>query len=165
MTKVGNSKSPAASGNKESQVFGELDKMDESVSAHLCRLLVMQVLPAIVEQDCERFGAGISKIQLTMGEYFASAQSGLYTSTDVERTLCQLREHGATGIGQSSWGPTGFAIFSSETDAYQAVKSVRNHWRCKPELELMICRAKNDQAQVSIEGVEASKRQHMNNRA
>ena len=152
-------------GNKESQVFGELDKMDESVSAHLCRLLLMQVLPAIAEQDCARFGAGISDIQLAMGEYFASAQSGLFTSTDVEQTLFQLREHGATGIGQSSWGPTGFAIFSSETDAYQALKTVRNQWRCKPELELMLCRAKNDQARVSVDELEGTKREHINKSA
>ncbi len=138
-------------GKKESQAFVELEKMDESLSAHLCRVLLMQLLPAVVEQNCFRFGEAVSEIQLAMGEYFSSTQSGIYTSADVGQALFQLKEQGASGIGQSSWGPTGFAIFASETDAYQAVKKVRKNWRWKSELEIMICSAKNDKADIAVE--------------
>ena len=138
-------------GNKESQAFVELEKMDEALSAHLCRLLLMQVLPSVVEKNCASFGQAVTEIQLAMGEYFSSTQSGIYTSADVGQALHQLQEQGASGIGQSSWGPTGFAVFASETDAYQAVKNVRKHWRWKSELDLMICSANNDKAEVLLD--------------
>ena len=152
-------------GAQESQAFGKLGKMDESVSAYLCRLLVMQVLPAIVEEDCSLFGAGITEIQALMGEYFKSVQSGAYASRDVGNTLAQLVQQGATGIGQSSWGPTGFAIYASETDAYQALKAVRRHWRWKSDLELMICKAQNEQASVTLENAGNKENINLNRRA
>jgi beta-ribofuranosylaminobenzene 5'-phosphate synthase len=138
-------------GQEESQAFGKLKKMDEAVSANLSRLLVMQVLPAIVEQDCQLFGAGISAIQASMGDYFKPIQSGVYTSADVGKALALLHRQGATGIGQSSWGPTGFAIYASETDAYQALKEVRRQWQGNAELELMICQAQNEPATIKLE--------------
>ncbi len=138
-------------GKQESQAFGKLAKMDESISAGLCRLLLMQVLPAIVEKDCRLFGEAITEIQSQMGEYFRSAQAGVYASRDVGNTLAELLQQGATGIGQSSWGPTGFAIYASETDAYQALKKVRRHWPDNSMLELMICKAHNEPAKVVVE--------------
>ena len=138
-------------GQEEKQAFGKLAKMDEPISANLCRLLVMQVLPAIAEQNCDLFGSAITEIQARMGDYFKSIQSGMYTSTDVGEILTQLNKQGAKGIGQSSWGPTGFAIYSSETDAYHALKEIRSKWQSKTELELIMCRAKNESAQVLME--------------
>ena len=138
-------------GQEESQAFGKLAKMDETKSANLCRLLVMQVLPAIVEQNCQLFGAAITEIQACMGDYFKTIQAGVYTSPDVGKVLAQLHEQGATGIGQSSWGPTGFAVYASETDAYHALKEVRGQWQGKSELELKICRAQNEQATVLLD--------------
>ncbi len=137
-------------GQEESQAFGKLGKMAEATSADLCRLLVMQVLPAIVEQNCQLFGAAITEIQACMGEYFKTIQAGVYTSAEVGEVLDQLQKQGATGIGQSSWGPTGFAIYASETEAYQALKEVRR-WQQNSELELIMCRAQNERAKVLLE--------------
>ncbi len=138
-------------GQQESQAFRKLAKMEESVSANLCRLLLMQILPAIAEEDCSLFGAGVTEVQGMMGEYFKSARSGIYASADVGKALGHLNEQGATGIGQSSWGPTGFALYSSETNAYQALKEVRRYWRGKSDVELMICKVRNQPAMVELE--------------
>jgi beta-ribofuranosylaminobenzene 5'-phosphate synthase len=135
-------------GQEEKKAFGTLAKMDESISANLCRLLVMQVLPAIAEQDCGLFGSAVTTIQASMGEYFKSIQSGIYTSAEVGEVLTRLHTMGASGVGQSSWGPTGFAIYASETDAYQALKEIRSNWQSDSNLELMICKAHNEPASV-----------------
>lgn len=138
-------------GEEESQAFGKLAKMDEIVSANLCRLLVMQILPSIVERDCGLFGAAITEVQAQMGEYFKTIQSGVYASTAVGNVLAQFSQLAATGVGQSSWGPTGFALYASETDAYQALKEVRRNWQGNSELELVICQARNEQAKVEVQ--------------
>ena len=151
-------------GEEEKQAFGKLAKMDESISAKLCRLLVMQILPAIEERNCDLFGSAITEIQARMGDYFKSIQSGIYTSTDVGEVLTQLHQRGAKGIGQSSWGPTGFAIYASETDAYHALKEMRSKWRNREGLELMMCRAKNEPARILVENVNFESEAEMQNR-
>jgi predicted sugar kinase len=66
----------------------------------------------------------------------------------VEEALGVLLRHGATGAGQSSWGPTGFAIFQSETGAYKALRQLRRRLPEDTGLELMLCRAQNNPAEV-----------------
>lgn len=138
-------------GVAERQAFKQLPDMDERIVADMCRLLLMQVLPAIVEQQCQQFGAAITKIQQLTGEYFADIQGGIYNSPVVESVLTFLLKQGSAGVGQSSWGPTGFAIFSSETDAYQALKQIRQQWQNESCLEFALCRAKNSRAEVLLE--------------
>lgn len=135
-------------GKQELQAFDQLAKMKESVSADICRLLVLKILPAIVEEDCEAFGSAISAVQRQMGEYFELAQSGIFASERVGKLITGFQEHGAHGIGQSSWGPTGFALFASETDAYQALKQLRPRLRGDASLEMILCRARNEGASI-----------------
>ena len=111
----------------------------------------MQLLPAICEQNCQLFGNAITRIQAMIGTYFAPVQGGIYRSSAVERTIHLLEEYGAQGSGQSSWGPTGFAIFANETDAYHALKQVRKHREDNDRTELLICRARNRKAEVTVE--------------
>jgi beta-RFAP synthase len=138
-------------GEQEKQAFGKLAKMDEMISASLSRLVLMQALPAIAEQDCQLFGAAVTQIQACMGDYFKTVQSGVYSSAEVGELLGKLHQLGAAGIGQSSWGPTGFAIYASETDAYQALKQIRGKWKPRSDMELMICRAQNEPASVLLD--------------
>lgn len=152
-------------GLQESKAFVKLGKMNENVSAVLCRLLLMQVLPAVAEQDCKLFGAAINEIQVIMGAYFKTAQAGLFASPAVARTLARLRQQGATGIGQSSWGPTGFAIYASETDAFHALKELRRLQQISTDLELLICRARNERALIEIDKSESKDNMKVRGRA
>ena len=124
--------------------------MSEDISQHLCRVLLMQVLPALVEEDCSNFGKGITTIQNHIGDYFAKWQGGRYISDNVAKVLDWVSETGAYGYGQSSWGPTGFAIYDNETDAYQAIKKARKLWQENSGLEFMVCQARNQMADVQL---------------
>ena len=135
-------------GQQELQAFDRLGKMEESVSGELCRLLLVKALPALVENNCEAFGAAVSVIQQRMGEYFAPAQAGVFSSRAVEDVVRRLQHEGALGVGQSSWGPTGFALFDSETEAYQALKQTRSQLTSHNPVEMIICRARNTGATV-----------------
>jgi predicted sugar kinase len=63
-----------------------------------------------------------------------------------------LSDNGATGIGQSSWGPTGFAIYSNELEAYSALQSVRKNWQEEKSLDFCLCTARNTMADVIVDG-------------
>lgn len=101
-------------GQKELDAFANLPPFSAEHSANLCRLTLMQALPALAEGDLKGFGNAVDVIQQTMGTYFAAAQGGApYASSRVAAALEWLKEQGVTGLGQSSWGPTGFAFVKS----------------------------------------------------
>ena len=112
-------------GDSEKQGMARLPHFERARAAHLCHLVLMQILPAVAEADFGPFAAGLSELQAIVGEYFAPAQGGVYTSPAVGRLLRWIGEHHEAAIGQSSWGPTAFAILPSEARARRMLESAR----------------------------------------
>jgi len=135
-------------GQLEKVAFQQLAPMEERITEYLCRLTLMQVLPALAEEDCEQFGKAITEIQQQVGDHFSNAQGGRFCSGLVAQVLPQLIEQGATGIGQSSWGPTGFAVFANETQAHQALRLMREEWKDQSGLTFRVCKARNEKAEI-----------------
>lgn len=136
-------------GAAEVQAFKDLPAFPEADAGRLCRLVVMKLLPAVAEEDIVNFGAAVTDIQSVVGSYFAPAQGGsAFTSPDVEAVLRDLvREH-ATGIGQSSWGPTGFAFAADAADAERLAALARAHPRGRG-LDIRVCAGLNRPADIA----------------
>jgi beta-ribofuranosylaminobenzene 5'-phosphate synthase len=140
-------------GKQEVQAFGELPEFPAAQSAHIARLVLMRALPAVAEQDLENFGCAISELQRIVGDYFALAQGGgRYASPDVADAMAWLEAQGVHCTGQSSWGPTGFAVVGSEAQAVQLLQGMQ---RRGTRLKYEICRARNTGSIVE-EGERAS---------
>ena len=107
------------SGARERAAFVALPPMAATVTGEICRLVLMQALPALAEADLPQFGDAITRIQERLGDYFIPAQGGRFTSSRVAQALAALRRLGAPGVGQSSWGPTGFAFARDEAEAHR----------------------------------------------
>lgn len=135
------------SGGHERAAFADLEPMSEAVAAQLCRHVLMQVLPAITEDDLQAFGAGLNAIQALIGDYFAPVQGGRFTSRRVAAVLAQLAALGATGVGQSSWGPTGFAFVGGEAAAGDLFRQITRS-EAGEGLDMKICRALNRGAAI-----------------
>ncbi|MDX3924547.1 MAG: GHMP kinase [Shinella sp.] len=114
---VFDSRAQGIHGEAEIEAFRALPGFPAESSAAICRHALMGIMPALVEEDIEAFGHAVTSIQRELGNYFAPAQGGHFTSRSVEETLHKLAACGAVGIGQSSWGPTGFAFAKSTEDA------------------------------------------------
>jgi len=109
-------------GSAETEAFRELPVFPGDTAAHLCRITLMQVLPALATRDLTAFGRGVAEIQRRVGDHFAPFQGGSrFTSPAVAEALALLEEDGVEGVGQSSWGPTGFAFLPSDEAAGRAV--------------------------------------------
>lgn len=141
----------------EKLAFDSLQPMSERMTEYLCRLTLMQALPALVEADCELFGSTIAEIQMLVGDHFAPLQGGRYASQFVAQAMSMMLDLGATGIGQSSWGPTGFALFANETQAFQALRQARDQWQQEPGLSFRLCRARNQKAEIRMEHADDGK--------
>jgi beta-ribofuranosylaminobenzene 5'-phosphate synthase len=138
-------------GNAELDAFSRLPPFPAELSAHLCRVMLMVTLPALAEHDLDRFGAGLSELQRAIGDYFASVQGARYTSPPVAEVLAWLEAEGVKGIGQSSWGPTGFAIIGSEHDAERIAHAVEHRWPEASGLRFVISRGRNQGGEVVTE--------------
>lgn len=83
-------------------------------TAILCRLVLMNLLPALVAKDVDAFGDALYEFNARVGDVFAEVQGGRYSSPAVAACIDNFRELGVKGTGQSSWGPTAFAIVKHE---------------------------------------------------
>lgn len=133
-------------GSAEVDAFAALPKFSERTAADICRLVLMQLLPALAETDLPNFGAALSEIQHRVGEHFSSAQGGLFTSPRVASAMAQLKASGATGIGQSSWGPTGFAFAASAEEARAMVAKLRG---AGENLDIRVVEGRNNGASIA----------------
>ncbi|RCS24439.1 GHMP kinase [Phyllobacterium salinisoli] len=111
-------------GEAEMEAFRTLPFFPDASSAAICRQVLMGILPALIEQDLSGFGKAIEAVQTEIGAYFSPAQGGAFTSKAVEAVLAELKTAGAVGIGQSSWGPTGFAFAPSHAEAKRIVGAI-----------------------------------------
>lgn len=137
------------SGIAEGAALGSLPRFDQARAAALCHQVLMRILPAAIEADFDAFARGVSFVQSLIGDYFAPAQGGsMYTSAAVGRALEWVRRHTLSGIGQSSWGPTGFAILASQAQAEAVLAGARRAGVLDPALRPAIVRARNRGAQV-----------------
>lgn len=146
-------------GANEDAAFAALAPFPAEQAAQLCRLLVMKALPALAEQDLAGFGAAIQELQARLGDYYAPVQGGgRFTSPDVAAALDLLDREGALGIGQSSWGPTGFAFAPSSQEAARLAAVAGQHPRCRG-LDIRVCAALNRGAQMTVHASAGAKEQ------
>ena len=136
-----------AHGAEEAEAFNLLPEFPAALAAHLCRIAVMQALPAAAERDLAGFGRAITEIQTHVGDHFSPVQGGRYASPEVAAVLDLLARNGVEGYGQSSWGPTGFAFLASQEEAglkYDLALPLAS----RSGLELKVVRGRNSGAAV-----------------
>jgi beta-RFAP synthase len=113
----------------------------------LCRLVLLGMLPALVEEDLEAFGEALFDFNARVGEVFAPVQGGLYAGARQAEMVSFLRGKGVRGVGQSSWGPTIFAVVGDEGRAADLVDCIRRQFGLR-ESEVLVTRACNHGATV-----------------
>jgi beta-ribofuranosylaminobenzene 5'-phosphate synthase len=159
------------SGADERNAMATLPPLPRALAADLCHQVLMRVLPGAAGAEFAPFAAGINRIQQVLGEHFASAQGGsAFTSPAVGHLLNWIgsnprgrrgagNDHRsgqgapqvvefAAAIGQSSWGPTGFAILPSQAQAEAVVDAARAAMVVTPSLTVRIVAGRNNGASV-----------------
>lgn len=140
---------PGVHGSDEKAAFNTLPTFPEDLAAHLCRHVLMQAMPAMVEQDLSAFGQSIQALQAHTGDYFAPAQGGRYASPVVGRVLDFVAKAGFACYGQSSWGPTGFVVFESQAIAENFLTTLQLEF-ADERLRWLLTSGKNSGAKITI---------------
>ena len=137
-------------GRAESAAFAALPRMSTAAAAGLCHVTLMALLPAIVESDFAAFSHAIAEVQAVIGDHFARVQAGRFTSASVRSAIAHATANcGLVGVGQSSWGPTAFVWVESAAHAQALVEQLRAVYGHLPQLEFVICGARNHGASLS----------------
>jgi predicted sugar kinase len=130
--------------------FSELPEFPEMAAAHLCRLVMMQVLPGVLEGQLAPLTKAIGEIQQVVGDHFAPAQGGRFTSPVISAALEWAFEKGYPGVGQSSWGPTGFILLEDEVQAQQLEQDLKRHFGKFSSFRCQLVAARNQGAEVNL---------------
>jgi beta-RFAP synthase len=112
--------------SKEVSAFNKLPPMPEGDVAKICHLTMFKLLPALIEKDLESFGEALSSIQILTGNYFSCVQGGTFVNKEVTDILAVIKNLGAHGVGQSSWGPAAYGV----VEQAQAKETLREVKKC-----------------------------------
>lgn len=137
-------------GVEEVNAFQSLTDQTVTETQKLTHQVLTKALPAIVEQDLTSFGQAMNALQVYNGSYFSPAQGGQYASEAVTQALAYLHANGSACAGQSSWGPTGFALFGNEIEALRTMTSLQ-HAFDGSSLTFMVCQARQCGAEIDID--------------
>jgi beta-RFAP synthase len=116
--------SNAVFGEQELDAFRRLPATTQRQADELAEILKMEVVPGVLERDFSRFAKSVTRFGRSSGMYYSDAQGGPYASFAAERLVKKALAIGEFGIGQSSWGPTLFAIADSQDAANSLVEKL-----------------------------------------
>jgi len=112
------------SGEAELTAFHELSPPSPEAVGHICRILVMKMLPSLIERKIKPFGEAVTKIDQLVGDTYSNVQGGHYASIACERLVAYMLGQGAYGAGQSSWGPTVYGLVKGKEQAQSLAEAV-----------------------------------------
>ena len=103
-------------GPRESDAFADLAKHApaDRATESLCRIVLLGMLPALAQNDLPTFGETVYDFNRRVGAMFQVVQGGLYAHPRLDEIVKTIRAFGIKGVGQSSWGPTIFALVTAE---------------------------------------------------
>ncbi|MGH7538664.1 MAG: beta-ribofuranosylaminobenzene 5'-phosphate synthase family protein [Gemmatimonadales bacterium] len=114
------------SGEEETAAFARLPLPAEREVQRVAHLVLMQLLPALAEADLRSFGAALGEVQRITGEWFTAVQGGPFAPGESAALVQGLRDWGAVGVGQSSWGPAVYGLAPDEGAARELADRARS---------------------------------------
>ena len=137
------------SGAQEQQAFTALPGVPHDVTERLCAEALLHMAPAARESRFDEFGASLYRYGHLAGMCFAGVQGGPYASSQLQQLVHLLRDRGIEGVGQSSWGPTLFALVPDQSQAEALVADLQQQPETR-DCDLQIAAPQNRGATIEV---------------
>ena len=153
-------------GQREVQAFGTMPDIPDALTDKMCRLILLDLVPSMLERDIDSFGEALFELQQRAGESFAAAQGGIYAGPLLEEIVTYIRAtefpgkssasgsaSGNTrirGVGQSSWGPTLYAVTPDQASAESVAAAVMTRFDLRKPGEVIVTSAQNHGAATRV---------------
>ena len=103
------------SGADEVAAFEKLNGMPPERTERLCRIALMDLLPAIADVDIAAASTALTEYGRVSGEYFSAVQGGVFADDRMAEIARRVARRGR-GFVQTSWGPTCAALCASDDE-------------------------------------------------
>jgi beta-ribofuranosylaminobenzene 5'-phosphate synthase len=129
---------------EEVDIFKKYCPIPLSEVQEICHVILMQMLPAIVEEDLESFGKAINHFQLA-GFKRREVELQMRTVLDI---MEYMRDNGASGSGISSFGPVVYGIVGSSGEGKRLQKEAQRMLNESLGGDVLLTKAKNRGADI-----------------
>ena len=136
---------PGLSGAAEVNAFRQAPPVPLETRRQLRDLAREQLLPAAASGDFSPFSEAVYRFGRAAGECFSAVQGGPYNGPAITNLVHLIRSLGLQGVGQSSWGPTVYALCQSAEQAAELAAELRER---DASLELHIAKIRNQGAAI-----------------
>jgi len=136
------------SGGAEDEAFALLKDAPASTTERLGYLARHVILPAAKRRRFDEFAEGVYDYGYLAGSCYASIQGGAFAGPQLTQLVRTIREIGVRGVGQTSWGPTVFAVLPDEGAAHRFADRIRSQYSPQ-ELSVVVTRANNSGADIN----------------
>jgi beta-RFAP synthase len=137
------------SGDDEATAIDALPAIAPETAAQLAAEARDHLIPAAATSDFAAFSASLYRYGHRSGVCFAARQGGPFNGAVLTALVNRIRGLGVEGVGQSSWGPTIFAVLSSQEQAERLRKELASHTD-DPALEFVIAPPNNRGATIEV---------------
>lgn len=126
---------PGLHGAGECDAFRDGIVIPREVTDRMSRIALDVLAPGLTAADFSAFSEALYIVNRLSGECFAEVQGGVYAHPRLEEIVNDARKLGCRGVGQSSWGPTLFAMHESQESAEAFIERLKD---LHPDLETTI---------------------------
>ncbi len=134
--------------SEERRIFDEGITTSKDIEKELKHTLLSKIIPGIITKNIIVFGEGVIRIQELIGKVFSPYQEGIYSTTETSKLIEILKQSGATGTGQSSWGPLayGFVHYKQLKDTIEKIEKIIYKENLKTDI--IVTKARNKGYQI-----------------
>ncbi len=136
--------SKGAHDEEEVDIFKKCCPIPLAEVQEICHVILMQMLPALVEEDLESFGRAINHFQITG---FKRKEVELQ-SRPVLDIMEYMRDNGASGAGISSFGPVVYGIVGSAGEGKRLQQEAQRMLDESLGGKVLLTKAKNHGADI-----------------
>jgi beta-RFAP synthase len=141
-------------GQAEREAFGTLPAVEADAAGDLRRELHENLLPAAEAADFAAFSDSVYRFGYRAGLCFAALQGGPYNGPRMQELVELIRDCGVRGVGQSSWGPTIYAVCPDEDAALRLVDQLTTRGGLA-DADVWVSAPCNCGAQITVEPLAA----------
>lgn len=135
------------SGSVERKAFERLPAVPRRVSEALYEEASQRLVPAAAEGRFDDFSHSLYRFGYRAGLMFAAQQGGAFANSGLARLVEAIRAKGIAGVGQSSWGPTIFALTRNQAQAEDLISELRAE-ACQETLDFVVTSIDNRGARI-----------------
>jgi beta-ribofuranosylaminobenzene 5'-phosphate synthase len=140
------------SGMIEGEAFKRLRPPSAELVGEVSRVVLVQMIPAIIEYNIESFGRAMTALDSNFGDYWLEVQGGRYSHPRIEEGVGFLLKAGVYGAGQSSWGPAFYGLVQGEEQAREISTALQRFLNSDGRRgEAFYTRPDNDGAKITVD--------------